>query len=1209
MTDGNQNITPSTTTTTTTPSVIYPQSLATQPPHPHTMAVGAAETTAPRPQSFHAPLQSLPYQGPLLEQYRPYYTPYLPSHPGYFPSPPHGQPGLSPPLYGTQVNYGLSSPPGLYRPALPTQPPVPLEPESSYPVGGEEQQPQLNPFAQVYVPPHQTSAVPPSPYLVPFPGTDIQYEAPAVGLPGVPADRTPPHSVPGRQHVHMRSHAEQVMGLQKARSDKLRLYLEPAREEQTHPQEQISWRYTEPASEEQTQSHVQIGWRYTEPLPEHQQWHAQRMRHLEVEEEHLLQTQELMKTRMQQIEREKKQLAAQEFQVEQEKLQQRLAHQSLLQQQRMLFAHRPFVSALHYGSPTTTPLSSVLLSEHTVYFSSPDPQSLPLASGLAPSREAKRYPPHTHTHTHTHTGPEYGQSGRGLAGSTFLPVVPVAASGLTEAVGPRRPTKDVATFSTGPQESTPAEPVPVPPSHVADLTPPDNLRRVLQSPRPFPRQRSSKHRLHAHYHQALGPGQGGASHSPNLVLQDDVHRRLRKYALHSLVPVSDPQDDEGSRLEAAKRAVTRVPAVCFNEQKFVEKENYQVLVQPQSPAVRGQEALARVCFALEQALRLRGRGAVIISDYKFRENYLKRAPQDVLEVLHRPEDEGCHNVLMIGPDIGIVCIQIISSALDIAEDLVDLLTLDRLPHVGHRHWLSRESRVKLWEWFDRLAVKCEATLSVENYLQIFARYTCGWSVPEVWSTSKPRVLIRSWVHAVAETYRRYHLPILTPQQDSLLHSSHSYVLIEASTGTGHTCVLKAKVTEELGRGCIVLVFIPQNMTSLRKEYEQLATSEGRYLEKVYFWCGGRGTAGNVRACFKTLSGTAKVLDELTGTRQETFAVFEFANHDDDLLRLVSEETGKLTSVWVMFDSAMNVSKEMMPKEDTYLTVQFSTVTRLPSFIQILMFYRDLEGSTARTMAPRTSTVSVHPTTALQGPDVSSYQGLPTDGPFPVFIWHPVQCTETGILGCHLCIDQFRIAVQTLVPEFFPRTDTDRARDEASPATQTRTARDHIEEMTPKSTVMSSEDSEESEPSIDINSGNVPPPLTACDIVIMTESREEADALRNALDLVNVENVIFTMEDLPQLLGTEKAVVCFVGRVVVQAPDTVLYALVTKLRGVMGLCQGQLILAVELQHDPGLAEAAAHHREDEPFQADIDDMVQGSWKEHNEREGRAKKDDG
>lgn len=84
----------------------------------------------------------------------------------------------------------------------------------------------------------------------------------------------------------------------------------------------------------------------------------------------------------------------------------------------------------------------------------------------------------------------------------------------------------------------------------------------------------------------------------------------------------------------------------------------QVLLIPQSPAIRGQEALARVCFALEQILRQMNIGATIISDYKFKESYMRHAPQEVLKVLTCPEEEGSHDILMVGPDIGIICVQV-----------------------------------------------------------------------------------------------------------------------------------------------------------------------------------------------------------------------------------------------------------------------------------------------------------------------------------------------------------------------------------------------------------------------------------------------------------------------------------------------------------------------------------------------------------------------
>ena len=84
----------------------------------------------------------------------------------------------------------------------------------------------------------------------------------------------------------------------------------------------------------------------------------------------------------------------------------------------------------------------------------------------------------------------------------------------------------------------------------------------------------------------------------------------------------------------------------------------QVLHQPQSPAVRGQEALARVCLAIEQVLNWERIGAFMICQYKYRENYLRNAPEHVLEVLARPSEEGSHDILMFGTQIGIICIQV-----------------------------------------------------------------------------------------------------------------------------------------------------------------------------------------------------------------------------------------------------------------------------------------------------------------------------------------------------------------------------------------------------------------------------------------------------------------------------------------------------------------------------------------------------------------------
>jgi hypothetical protein len=49
----------------------------------------------------------------------------------------------------------------------------------------------------------------------------------------------------------------------------------------------------------------------------------------------------------------------------------------------------------------------------------------------------------------------------------------------------------------------------------------------------------------------------------------------------------------------------------------------------------------------------------MICDYKYKENYLKNAPPNVLEVLCRPtEIEGSHDILIVGPTIGVFCVQV-----------------------------------------------------------------------------------------------------------------------------------------------------------------------------------------------------------------------------------------------------------------------------------------------------------------------------------------------------------------------------------------------------------------------------------------------------------------------------------------------------------------------------------------------------------------------
>ncbi|KAL8616659.1 hypothetical protein ACOMHN_031641 [Nucella lapillus] len=380
---------------------------------------------------------------------------------------------------------------------------------------------------------------------------------------------------------------------------------------------------------------------------------------------------------------------------------------------------------------------------------------------------------------------------------------------------------------------------------------------------------------------------------------------------------------------------------------------------------------------------------------------------------------------------------------------------------------------------------------------------------------------------------------------------------------------------------------------------------------MYIWSDEASTAESSQCSFQTVDGTSKTLEDLTENHQEIFALFEYTNHDDSLLRLFAEVKDKVTSVWITFDAAAKQIDELLSKvQDSYFPVQLLTMTRLPSITQVLLNHPGLEGATAETLTSRTSTQlqSVSLTT-MRSPEVSSYQGLPTDGPFPLFIWHPVTApgsTESAILSCQLCMNRFRSALQSLVPELRPGTNM--AEDETASATrraeQVCPATEHsdLRETIAGNTDVSDEDSDSKsgsgDTSIHVDSGNVPRPLTMDDVVIFVDTREHIDVLKEVLDLVNSESSICPLEDLPHLMGSEKAIVGFVGCVNVQATDTVLQALVSQLRGIMSLCQSQLIVAVEVNYDLTGAEATRHRQQWEPFQPDIDDMLRESWREHN-----------
>nr|KAG5696314.1 hypothetical protein BaRGS_027924 [Batillaria attramentaria] len=135
-----------------------------------------------------------------------------------------------------------------------------------------------------------------------------------------------------------------------------------------------------------------------------------------------------------------------------------------------------------------------------------------------------------------------------------------------------------------------------------------------------------------------------------------------------------------------------------------------------------------------------------------------------------------------------------------------------------------------------------------------------------------------------------------------------------------------------------------------------------------------------------------------------------------------------------------------------------------------------------------------------------------------------------------------------------------------------------------------------------NSGRVPPPLPLDDFVVFTDYDPHmrnvlADKLAR-LDILPQEKqqritdeCVRRIEDLPAFKGTEKAVVVYVGRL--EAPrNGILRALTSKLRDVMSLCQGRLVLALDvdvLDHDPGELRR--------PYQLEMELALQEAEKRH------------
>jgi hypothetical protein len=215
---------------------------------------------------------------------------------------------------------------------------------------------------------------------------------------------------------------------------------------------------------------------------------------------------------------------------------------------------------------------------------------------------------------------------------------------------------------------------------------------------------------------------------------------------------------------------------------------------------------------------------------------------------------------------------------------------------------------------------------------------------------------------------------------------------------------------------------------------------------------------------------------------------------------------------------------------------------------------------------------------------SSYIGLSTDGPMPLFIFHLLSTPDAGsdsesvseLLDCVMCMGKLKDILTALSQGIFKQPallDTHSngvgGEKQASDAQVTDVQKNRIEQPDGAAAHATHEAAaalaqHEGEP-LDVNKGHVPKPLKVDDFLIVTDTPLVADALIRALGLENIQDVVLPLSDLKTIVGREKAVVIYVGKVKATS-DKLLKNLVSKLLEVMSLCQGQLVMVVEVETD-------------------------------------------
>ncbi|KAL8563760.1 hypothetical protein ACOMHN_058276 [Nucella lapillus] len=311
-------------------------------------------------------------------------------------------------------------------------------------------------------------------------------------------------------------------------------------------------------------------------------------------------------------------------------------------------------------------------------------------------------------------------------------------------------------------------------------------------------------------------------------------------------------------------------------------------------------------------------------------------------------------------------------------------------------------------WHNTVGADVSTQLPVDSMKTIVGRICGLMSVVSVWTTTRPRMEVRTPAQAIGESGRRLADIVLLPRQSELLADpSLPRLWLTGPMGSGKTLMLQLKGRQWLKEGKRVIVINVRTSSRGRPQGHVLEKSIWRQMEN-------ESETGSVERHdialdefpFESLHN--KLIAE-GSTDKACFVV-------DEVLCGMSIISQKLVEhlphcpIWC-------VSTYVAPVPDTFQCVRLGAILRSPPSIQLMLKEIDLIQSHEFTYTTRSAT-----------------RGLPCDGPPVIFIEHFKHNTQVRHLDCLQCANELAdIFENKLGLKLYPPTAAKAESSSATPA--------------------------------------------------------------------------------------------------------------------------------------------------------------------------------